>query len=136
MKTKYTSKLFGSSENATSESKISFKLFKNSKAIGAFQVGPMEKMYAVWFSKNNDPTINFIMGSLFVALMNQNQMILDQNFLLLKSYFQPRQKVGPSLWIKEIFGNQFSASCTFGGQEVTKGIAVWLIKSVENIVYQ
>jgi hypothetical protein len=30
-----------------------------------------------WFSKNNDPTIKFIMGSSFTTFMNLFQMIQD-----------------------------------------------------------
>jgi hypothetical protein len=63
-------------KNETSDCKLFFEFFENSKAIGAVQIGPMKKMYVVWFSKNNDPTINFIMGSSFAALMNHYQMIL------------------------------------------------------------
>lgn len=49
-------------------------------SIGAVQIGPMRKMYIVWFSRQNDPMTDFVIGSTFAALMTEYQIDLDSNF--------------------------------------------------------
>ena len=56
-----------------------FEFFEKGTPLGAVQVGPMKKLFIVWFSKNNDPTTNFVMGSSFAALMHEYQMDINED---------------------------------------------------------
>ncbi|WP_373493207.1 hypothetical protein [Aquiflexum sp.] len=57
-----------------------FEFVENAKSLGAVQIGPMRKMFIVWFSKKNDPMTDFVMGSTFAALMWEYQIDMDSNF--------------------------------------------------------
>lgn len=57
-----------------------FEFVENGRSLGAVQVGPMKKMFVVWFSKKNDPMTDFVIGSTFAALMPEYQIDMDSNF--------------------------------------------------------
>lgn len=57
-----------------------FEFVENNRSLGAVQVGPMRKMFIVWFSKKNDPMTDFVIGSTFAALMREYQIDMDSNF--------------------------------------------------------
>ncbi|WP_373521999.1 hypothetical protein [Aquiflexum sp.] len=57
-----------------------FEFVENARSLGAVQVGPMRKMFIVWFSKKNDPMTDFVIGSTFSALMGEYQIDMDSNF--------------------------------------------------------
>lgn len=54
-----------------------FEFKEKGSSLGAVQVGPMKKMFVVWFSKKNDPMTDFVIGSAFAALMTEYQMVTD-----------------------------------------------------------
>ena len=47
-----------------------FEFVENNRAIGAVQAAPMNSM-SVWFSKQNDPMTDFVIGSTFAALLHE-----------------------------------------------------------------
>lgn len=49
-----------------------FEFIENGSPVGAVQVGPFK--FVAWFSKKNDPTTNFVIGSSFAALMHEYQL--------------------------------------------------------------
>ncbi|MCH6235339.1 hypothetical protein [Cognataquiflexum rubidum] len=49
-----------------------FEFIENRSPVGAVQVGPFK--FVAWFSKKNDPTTNFVIGSSFAALMHEYQL--------------------------------------------------------------
>ena len=54
-----------------------FEFVENARSVGAVQIGPFRKQFIVWFSKKNDPTTNFVIGSVFAALLWEYQMVMD-----------------------------------------------------------